>query len=101
MGETYEGIINKIKDDKDYQEKFKKVFGYPFIRPEYILKALSQFTGYMVSADSKYDRYKKGTVTFTAQEDRGYQLFKANCATCHPEPLFTDYKLPQYWLANR
>jgi len=93
MGETYEGIINKIKDDKDYREKFKKVFGYPFIRPEFILKALSQFTGYMVSADSKYDRYKEGTVPFTAQEDRGYQLFKAKCATCHPEPLFTDNKM--------
>jgi cytochrome c peroxidase len=92
MGETYEGVINKIKDDKDYQEMFKKVFRYPFIRPEYILKALAQFTGYMVSADSKYDRYKKGTEIFTAQEDRGYQLFKAKCATCHPEPLFTDYK---------
>lgn len=59
MGETFEGVINKIKDDKEYQEQFKKVFRYPFIRPEYILKALSQFTGYIVSANSKYDRYKK------------------------------------------
>ena len=41
MGESFEGIINKIKDDKDYQERFKKVFRFPFIRPEYILKALS------------------------------------------------------------
>jgi len=93
MGETYEGVINKIKDDKQYQKAFKKVFGYPFIRPEYILKALSQFTGYMVSADSKYDRYKKGTALFTPQEESGYQLFKANCATCHPEPMFTDHSI--------
>ena len=93
MGESFEDIINKIKDDKEYQEQFKKVFRYPFIRPEYILKALSQFTGYMISADSKYDRYKKGTAAFTSQEQNGYQLFKANCATCHPEPMFTDYSL--------
>ena len=91
MGETWEGVINKIKDDPYYKEEFKKVFGYPFIRPEYILKALAQFTGYMTSADSKYDRYKKGNVNFTTQEEAGYQLYKANCATCHPEPLFTDY----------
>ena len=91
MGESFEGVINKIKDDKNYQEMFKKVFRYPFIRPEYILKALEQFTGYMVSANSKYDRNKKGTVSFTVQEESGYQLFKANCATCHPEPLFTDH----------
>lgn len=91
MGETFEGVINKIKDDKDYQERFKKVFRYPFIKPEFILKALSQFTGYLVSADSKYDRYKKGAAAFTIQEEKGYQLYKANCATCHPEPLFTDH----------
>lgn len=99
MGETFEGIINKIKDDKEYQELFKKVFRYPFIRPEFILKALEQFTGYMVSADSKYDKFKKGLATFTAQEDAGYQLFKLNCATCHPEPMFTDYKFHNIGLA--
>ncbi|MEO7984691.1 MAG: cytochrome c peroxidase [Bacteroidota bacterium] len=93
MGESFEGVINKIKDDKEYQTLFKKVFRYPFIRPEYILKALAQFTGYMVSGNSKYDRFKKGTDVFTAQEDRGYQLFKAKCATCHPEPMFTDYSI--------
>ncbi len=91
MGESFDGVINKINDDAEYRKQFKKVFGYPFIRPEHILQALSQFTGSLISADSKYDRYKKGAVTFTAQEENGYQLYKANCATCHPEPLFTDY----------
>ena len=93
MGENFEGVINKIKDDKDYQERFKKVFHYPFIRPEFILKALAQFTGSLVSANSKYDRFKKGTVAFTAAESRGYQLYKLNCASCHPEPMFTDYSI--------
>lgn len=92
MGETWEGVINKIKDDLYYKDQFKKVFRYPFIRPEFITKALEQFTGYIVSADSKYDRYKKGQAGFTAQEDAGYQLFKIKCAGCHPEPMFTDYQ---------
>lgn len=91
MGESFNGVISKIQDDPAYRESFKKVFGYPFIRPEYILKALAQFIGYMVSANSKYDRYKKGTESFSPQEENGYQVYKANCATCHPEPLFTDY----------
>jgi cytochrome c peroxidase len=93
MGESFEGVINKIKDDPEYRKMFKEVFRYPFIRPEYILKALEQFTGFMVSADSKYDRYKKGTVPFTVPEESGYQLYKSKCATCHPEPLFTDNNL--------
>jgi cytochrome c peroxidase len=91
MGETFEGINNKIKNDIVYQELFKKVFNSSVMHPENILKALAQFTGSLVSANSKYDKYKKGTATFTAQEERGYQIFKANCATCHTEPLFTDY----------
>lgn len=93
MGETFEGIINKIKDDKDYQERFRKVFRSPFIQPEHILKALAQFTGMLISYDSKYDRYKKGTATFSAQEQNGYQLYKTYCASCHPEPLFTDFSI--------
>jgi cytochrome c peroxidase len=91
MGETYEGIINKIKGDADYQQQFRKIFRSSIIRPEYILKALAQFTGYMTSANSKYDKYKKGETAFSVQEESGYNLYKAKCATCHPEPMFTDY----------
>ena len=29
--------------------------------------------------------------TFTDYEQRGYDLYKTNCASCHPEPMFTDY----------
>ncbi|MGH2552770.1 MAG: cytochrome-c peroxidase, partial [Chitinophagaceae bacterium] len=92
MGESWEGVINKIKEDPYYKEQFKKVFRYPFIRPEFITKALEQFTGSLISADSKFDRYKKGTGTLAAQEDAGYQLYKLKCATCHPEPTFTDHQ---------
>jgi cytochrome c peroxidase len=93
MGESWNRVIDKLQNDDEYRAAFKKVFRSSFIRPEFITKALTQFTGYITSADSKYDRYKKGTAVFTAQEDRGYQLYKANCATCHPEPLFTDYSI--------
>lgn len=91
MGESWEGIIRKLNNDRSYREQFKKVFHYPFIRPEFVLNALEQFMGSFVSANSKYDRYKKGTEPFTVPEERGYQLYRANCSTCHPEPLFTDY----------
>lgn len=92
MGETFNGIIGKLQKDDQYRKDFKKVFRTEFISPEQILKALAQFTGFLVSANSKYDRYKKGTTTFSTQEENGYQLYKAKCATCHPEPMFTDYK---------
>ena len=91
MGESFQGIISKIKNDPDYRSQFIAVFRNTDIKQEYILKALAQFTGSLISADSKYDRYKKGATTFTPQEENGYQLYKANCVSCHPEPLFTDY----------
>lgn len=91
MGETFKGVVNKLQQDQEYRKLFKKAFRTEFISPELMLKALAQFTGYFISANSKYDRYKKGTAMFTAQEESGYQTYKAKCATCHPEPMFTDY----------
>lgn len=91
MGETYAGIINKLQVDDEYKQYFRKVFRSDNIRPEFILKALAQFTGHMVSANSKYDKVQRGETTFNIRELAGYNLYKQKCATCHPEPLFTDY----------
>lgn len=99
MAESFNGVIGKLQKDADYRKMFKEVFRSNFIRPEFILKALAQFTGYLTSANSKYDRYKKGQANFTAQELNGYQIFQANCATCHPEPMFTDYSFRNNGLA--
>jgi cytochrome c peroxidase len=93
MGETFNSVVNKLQQDQDYRKMFRKVFRTEFISPEHILKALAQFTGFMTSANSRYDLYKRGGATFTAQELNGYQLFQAKCAACHPEPLFTDFSL--------
>lgn len=91
MGETFNGVIDKLQKDADYRKRFREVFHAEFIRPEFILKALAQFTGSIVSANSKYDRYKKGTASFSTEEENGYQLFQLHCSSCHKEPLFTDY----------
>ena len=70
---------------------FKATFGNPVVTEDGILRALAQFTGYITSSNSKYDLYKKGEASFTPSEQNGYQLYQAKCATCHPEPMFTDY----------
>lgn len=91
MAESFNGVIAKLQKDAEYREAFKKVFRTSFISPEHVLKALGQFTGYMTSSNSKYDRVKKGQATFTTAEQTGYTLFQTNCSGCHPEPMFTDY----------
>ena len=91
MASGFGEVISYLQKDPAYRQAFKKVFASEFIRPEHVLKALAQFTGTLVSDNSKYDRYKRGEASFTIDETAGYQLFQAKCATCHPEPLFTDY----------
>ena len=69
---------------------FKAAFGDPLINSQRVLKALAQFTGTLVSSNSKYDKVKRGEATFTSYEQNGYEVFKLKCAGCHKEPLFTD-----------
>jgi cytochrome c peroxidase len=90
MAETVENVLRKLKADATYQDMFRKAFNTNDITSQQMLKALSQFMGMMVSANSKYDRVKAGKETYTAAEQRGYQLFQTKCGTCHTEPLFTD-----------
>ena len=91
MGETFNNVIRKLESDAAYKYLFKKVFHSDKILPTHIQSSLSQFTGFMVSANSRYDKFKRSEISFTAQEEAGYLLYQANCASCHPEPLFTDH----------
>ena len=91
MAENFFTIIFRLGNDTAYTQMFKAAFGTPVVTEDRILKALAQFTGYITSSDSRYDRYKKGEATFTTSEQNGYQLYQTHCATCHPEPMFTDY----------
>lgn len=90
MGETLQGVIFKLKKSKEYSALFKRAYHDTIINSERLLKSLAQFTGLMISAGSRYDKYIAGKDTFSMQEKSGLSLFRAKCAGCHKEPLFTD-----------
>ncbi|MEP6675635.1 MAG: cytochrome c peroxidase [Ferruginibacter sp.] len=90
MAENVDSILKKIRVDTAYRRMFKAAFGDGLINSQRMLKALAQFTGSLVSANSKYDKVKRGETTFTETEQIGYGLFKNKCNSCHTEPLFTD-----------
>lgn len=90
MDSSLPEIVSKLSADANYKKLFKAAFGDDNITGERILKALSQFMATMISADSKYDKMKKGTATFTDEENQGYMLFQNKCASCHSGELFTD-----------
>ena len=91
MGSNINEVIKKLNESKAYKESFLNAFQDSTISTAKILKALSQFQLTLVSANAKYDRVKMGKEVFTEQEKNGYQLFKKNCASCHSEPLFSNY----------
>ena len=90
MAEDLGNVLRKLGADTAYHRMFKAAFGSDSINSQRMLKALAQFTGSLVSAGSKYDLYKQGKATFNEIEVSGYNIYKAKCASCHPEPLFTD-----------
>jgi cytochrome c peroxidase len=93
MGETIDNVLNKLRADTAYPKLFTKAFGSNEINSQKTLKALSQFMGSIVSYNSKYDKVKRGETTFTLTEQNGYAVYQTKCASCHPEPLFTDNTL--------
>lgn len=84
-------VIGKLRNEYEYKELFRKVFGDEDITPDRIYRSLSQYQYTLISAGSKYDRVKRNEgETFTESEARGYHTFKMKCASCHSTELFTD-----------
>lgn len=92
MDEDLNRVIHKLRVDSVYPLLFQEAFGDTLINSERLLKSLAQFTGLMISADSRYDRFIQGKETFTAKEKEGLKLFRLNCASCHKEPLLSDQR---------
>ncbi len=93
MANNLPEIVDRLKNSDKYPLLFQEAFHTSEINSQLLLKALTQFTAALVSANAKYDKVMRGEdgASFTKEESTGYTLFKANCATCHREPLFTDY----------
>lgn len=91
MKETIPNVLAKLNASPKYKSKFKAAYNVDEITDQKMLQALSQYMAMVISADSKYDQYRKGEVSLTAQESAGLELFRSKCASCHTEPLFTDF----------
>lgn len=89
MGSSIRQVIERLQTRKLYKRLFYEAFGDSLATGEHTLKAMSQFMLSLVSANARYDKVMRGETAFTAQEQNGYRLFKAHCASCHAEPLFT------------
>lgn len=96
---AYSDILNKLKADNVYAEKFKTVFGKNAVTRENFSKALVSYVMSLQSFSSPFDKYIRGEqADIPAEVKRGFNLFagKANCATCHFMPTFSGLVPPFY-----
>lgn len=95
-------------DPTNYPQLFAQAFGTSEITPDLVTKSIAQFLRTMISADSKFDRWRRGEVTLTDAEFAGYEMFLkeggdpeitpggqfgGDCFHCHSEAglQFSDY----------
>ncbi len=90
MDESIANVLIKLKRDSTYVSLFKKAWKDSIINSERLLKSLAQFTGLLISSNSRYDKFINKKDTFSLSEKNGLKLFRSKCANCHAEPLFTD-----------
>ena len=101
MHETLTNVCAKLRANvkKNYAELFAAAFGSPEITADKIALALENYLLTLTSFDSKFDRVLRGEEKFTAEEQRGFELFSteydprrgqfgADCFHCHGGPLF-------------
>lgn len=108
MNQSWPDALEKIQNIPGYVSKFKAAFGDEAITQDRVVKSIAQFIRTMISANSKFDRWKTGDYIFSDAEFRGYQLFQreggdpdlvengefgADCFHCHGEAglQFSDY----------
>jgi cytochrome c peroxidase len=96
---AYVVILEKLKEQKQYKEKFENVFGKDGITRENFSKALASYVLSLQSFNSSFDKYVRGETNAISQEAKnGFNLFmgKANCATCHFAPTFNGLVPPLF-----
>jgi len=92
MNETIEGVVNKLSQNAAYRSLFLAAFNTDSITSQLMLKAIVQFMGSFISANSRYDKFVQDPARnpFTETEKNGLALFEQKCGSCHAPPLFTD-----------
>lgn len=91
MDQNVGELLAELQAVPDYVQRFRLAFN-DTIKSGYILRALAQFERTMISAGSRYDKYKRNEAggQLTSQELQGLSIVQQKCQGCHAGELFTD-----------
>ncbi len=103
-------VVDRLKENRDYVTAFDRLYGKGTLETpdggfEALTKAIAAYerTPTFAPFDSRYDRFLRGEVTLSEQEEQGRSLFFAsqstNCSQCHTlhkfagaaQETFTNY----------
>ena len=116
MALPWSEAVERLQNSEDYAARFAVAFGDEVITPERTTQAIAQFLRTMVSADSKFDRWRRGETFLSDAEFAGYEIFLreggdpettpggefgGDCFHCHGEAglQFSDYLSKPAWIA--
>jgi len=87
MGAQWDNVVEKLKQVSDYQNAFAKLYPEQGLSKTTVTEAIAVFEQSLVTPNARFDQYLRGNqAILTADEKTGYDLFKANCASCHFGP---------------
>ncbi|WP_426745458.1 cytochrome c peroxidase [Myxococcus faecalis] len=85
-------MMARLEEQPEVVERFEAAFGTGGLSLSNLLRSLAQFQRTLVSADSRYDQWRRGEpgARLSDQELQGLELVQRHCAPCHASELFTD-----------
>jgi cytochrome c peroxidase len=100
MNQDLDQLVEELQADERYPALFRRAYGE--ISAENIARALASFERMLVSADSRYDRFLRGEIKLSSEEELGRKLFMAhpdvkvskrgaNCIDCHSQFLTSGF----------
>ena len=88
MAFSHDLAVDMLRSIPQYVGEFKRVFGHDKLGIGEVTAAIAAFEETLVTPNAPFDKWLKGDKkAITAQELRGYQLFKGSgCVACHNGP---------------
>ncbi|MCU7840652.1 MAG: c-type cytochrome [Candidatus Thiodiazotropha sp. (ex Troendleina suluensis)] len=84
MAMTAEEVEQRLNNHAEYPLLFSRVYHQSRVRFEDVTDAIAEFEKALFTPDSRFDRYLRGEIELTADENEGYLLFRTmGCITCH------------------
>ncbi len=99
MNSNWKEVANKLQNHTEYPTLFKQAFGDTPIDSNLVVKAIAQFERTLISGNSKFDKFLRGEIELSPEEENGFAVFideaRGDCFHCHgseKNPLWTDNK---------